>query len=115
MSDESSDQPSAPTPPAAPRRWRRGLVLGAVAASALALFGLGSLSTWVWRSEAGLDWALARVPGLTVTGAQGSLASGRFQARQLHLALASGTLDIENLRLEGLRPGPARGPAAGCS
>jgi translocation and assembly module TamB len=112
MSDQPTDLPSAPTPPAAPRRWRRGLILGTAAASALALLGLGSLGTWIWRSEAGLDWALARVPGLTVTGAQGSLASGRFQARQLHLSLSSGTLDIENLRLDGLRTRPGVRPGS---
>jgi translocation and assembly module TamB len=112
MSDQPTDLPSAPTPPAAPRRWRRGLILGTAAASALALLGLGSLGTWIWRSEAGLDWALARVPGLTVTEAQGSLASGRFQARQLHLSLSSGTLDIENLRLDGLRARPGVRPGS---
>ncbi|MCO5976789.1 translocation/assembly module TamB domain-containing protein [Ideonella oryzae] len=110
MSDAPTDLPPPPTPGTVPRRWRRGLAIGAVVATAAGLLGLGSLGTWVWRSEAGLDWALAQVPGLTVTGAQGSLAGGRFQARQLHLSLSSGTLDIENLRLDGLRTQPGARP-----
>lgn len=110
MAEPHIDPPPAPpaeSAPTAPRRRTRGLALGAAAIGAATLLGLGGLGSWVWRSEAGLDWALARVPGLTVTGARGTLASGQFQARQLHLALSSGTLDIENLRLETLRTRPS--------
>ncbi|MCA6217927.1 translocation/assembly module TamB domain-containing protein [Ideonella sp. B7] len=93
--------PTPDVPPPAPARRRAwlaaaGLALGLGAATAA---GLGA---WVWHSQDGLSRALALVPGLTVEGLQGTLADGRLQVGRLHLSLASGQLEVTQLRIETL-------------
>lgn len=103
MSELPPNEPmptETPTPAPARRRvWlaATGLALGLGAAAAA---GLGA---WVWHSQDGLTRALTLVPGLTVEGLQGTLADGQLQARHLRLTLASGQLDIGQLKIQSLR------------
>ena len=119
MTDDTlaSTAPAAPpAPPAAPRR--RGLLGRLLAsfswylASVVAVIGLlaGGLG-WLLYSTEGTAWLLARVPGVQVSGPEGSLMGG-FAARQVDVALdADGTrLRLQHIRWSApkLRPGDAR-------
>lgn len=93
-----SPQPSAPaSPPAAPlRSWRGALVavaaLVVLAASLLAL-------TRVARSEAGTRWLLAQLPGLTVSGVQGSLIGDELRIQSLSW---QGDASLPVVQIEGI-------------
>lgn len=110
MKDENlhEDSPAAAPPPAAPRaamakKSGRGLVWGLLAVPTL--LGLGLLGGW-WGlgSEPGSQWLLSQIPGLEIEAGQGRLL-GDYRARRLRLRLPGGqdTVEIENLRWQGLR------------
>jgi translocation and assembly module TamB len=74
------------------RRWR----VAAATLIAAALVAAGALA-WLLRSEGGSAWLLARVPGLTVTGATGRLAGGPFTAESLEYRIGARTLTVQGL------------------
>lgn len=78
---------------------RMALAIVAAGVAATAAAGL-----WAWRTESGLAWMLARVPGLQVEGLSGRLADGPLAARRLtYTAGAQGPrVAIEALQLDGL-------------
>ncbi len=86
-------------PPRRRRAWPAALALALLATLALPPAALWALL----RSEAGSAWLLARVPGLTVQGAQGALLGERFSAERLQWQGAPGRLALQQLALEGLR------------
>ncbi len=81
--------------------WPLGISLAIPALLiAVLLGGYGLIST-----ESGSAWLLARVPGLQLLAAQGSLLGG-FSARHLRIELPGGdSLALENLRWQGLSLG----------
>ncbi|HEU5295197.1 MAG TPA: hypothetical protein VFU71_10435, partial [Burkholderiaceae bacterium] len=93
--------PPSPTPRASRRRWL-GLAIAALAlivlASALALLAHGA------RSEAGTRWLLQRVPGLTVSGVQGSLIGDALRIESLQWQGGATQPGIRIERLELLQP-----------
>ena len=102
-----------PAPPPAPRRraWRWWLGLPLAGLALLLLVAAGS--AWLaWRQEATLPWLLRQVPGLSVTGVQGSLASQRLRLATLDWQLPgqAGRLRVDGLRLEGLAITPRPRP-----
>lgn len=93
-----------------PKGRGRRLAWALAALLALVLAMGAGLAAWVWHSEAGTRWALARVPGLAVEGWQGAPGQGSLGATRLQLDMPAGALTLEGLRLEGLalawRPEP---------
>ena len=102
--------PPAPAPPVAAARpvaaalrlllplW---LMLGPVALLTVAALFAGR---WVLLDEAGARWLLARVPGVQVTGLQGSLLGDTLRAERLQVKWGAGNhIDIEQLQAQGLR------------
>jgi translocation and assembly module TamB len=107
VSDGGADGPGGPGDGPANRRPRgrrlRWLALGLVAVLGLALVvGGPGVAAWLWRTQAGAEWVLARVPGLQVDGWQGAIGSGRFSARRLQLDLGAGRLVIDGLSAQGV-------------
>ncbi len=105
----SGASPDAPGAAAPPRRrgWLGRLLrslsaylLGVAAVLALLAGALG----WLLYTEAGTGWLLARVPGLKVSGATGSLLGG-FGAQQVELPLPG---EGARLQLHDLRWSPPR-------
>jgi translocation and assembly module TamB len=102
------DPPMAPVaavlpaaPPAPRSRWRRALVLAAwVGLLPLALLCGAGLA--LYRHAAPLAWLLDRVPGLSVQGLSGSLASGGLRAIALDWTLPD---QVGRLRIDGLSAG----------
>ena len=97
--------PPSPAPAAAPRRWpgRALLGLAAVLTTLLLLSAGALLSLLHW--PAALPWVLQQVPGLTVTGLEGTLGSGALRARSVdwHLPAQAGDLHIQGLVAQGWR------------
>ena len=102
--------PAAPPAPVAPARpvaaaLRLLLPLWVVLAL-LALVAVATLSAgrWVLLDEAGGRWLLARVPGVQVTGLQGSLLGDTLRADRVQVKWGAGNqVDIESLQAQGLR------------
>ncbi|MCC9597276.1 MULTISPECIES: translocation/assembly module TamB domain-containing protein [unclassified Rubrivivax] len=79
----------------APPRRRLAAWLAAAAALTVAA---GAGAAWVWNTEAGWRWLLARVPGLEVDTMQGRPVAGGFAVRELRWQDADGArLRVENL------------------
>lgn len=90
-----------PAPPPRKRRRARGLLW--VLLLVPALVGLGLLAlTWALKTDDGSGFVLARVPGLTLTNAKGSLL-GDFSADRAELALGGkDRIVMEQLHWRGL-------------
>jgi translocation and assembly module TamB len=101
--------PQAP-PAASPRRRRRLLLAAALVIGAIAA-GAASFATWLWRSTAGLEFALATVNRLTpirliAQGASGSLADGfAFSQFTYDSPKVTVTLDGMAVRIADLQVG----------
>ena len=93
--------PAVPRPTALRLLMPLWVVLGVAALLAvLALAG----GRWLLLDEAGARWLLARVPGLQVSGLQGTLLGDTLQAKRLQLRWGPGNrIDIEALQSKGLR------------
>jgi translocation and assembly module TamB len=78
------------------------VVLGVAVALLLAAAGAGR---WVLVTEAGTQWLLARLPGVSATGVRGSVLGGQWQAERLRIEWAGGkqSLLLEDVAAEGLR------------
>lgn len=110
MSDTAVGNPT----PSAPRKpgLRRTLLLTLVALLALLL--LVGVGLWAsLHSNKGSNWWLGLVPGVEVTGPQGSL-MGDFCAEHISITLpkASGRLQIDNLCWQGVQWSAADAPGA---
>lgn len=66
------DAAPPPPPPRRPHRLRRALLALAILLLLLVM-GIGSALWWSLRTERGTAWALAQLPGVTVTKPRGSL------------------------------------------
>lgn len=103
-SSPPSPEDGAPPPNASPARRRRarGLLLAMLAAPLMVALAL-LLLTWALKSESGTAWVLARVPGLSVEDARGSLV-GDFSARRVQLQLPGdgGLVRIDALQWQDL-------------
>ncbi|MCX2863739.1 translocation/assembly module TamB domain-containing protein [Paucibacter sp. PLA-PC-4] len=98
MSEVPTPQPA---PEVAPRKKRSRLLLaaslalpGLAAAGALALY-------WGLKTEPGTVWLLQQVPGLQVEAPQGPLL-GDFSARRLRYQSPGFSIDMQDLRWQGL-------------
>lgn len=70
----------------------------------LALLLLSAAVLWLaWRSDAGLDWVLSRVPGLQIEGRQGRPDGGPFRAARLVWAGGGTRVEIDELSWRDLR------------
>jgi len=100
--------PAGPTPAPrvpAPRRRARRVALGLLLATlALVLLGSGG-AWWAWHQASTLPWLLQQVPGMTLRGVQGSLASGQLHIAMLdwQLPAQGGRLRVEGLQIDGVR------------
>ncbi len=94
-----SQQPPRAAASAHRRAWRDWLLL--VALLALLAAGLVAL-IHAARSEAGTRWLLGHVPGLTVSGVQGSLVgeSLRIESLQWHGSATQPVLQIDGIELQ---------------
>ncbi|OWQ93529.1 hypothetical protein CDN99_03430 [Roseateles aquatilis] len=119
MSDPRDDHPAPPTPPEAapapspaPRRRRRARgLLWALLAVPL-LMGLGVLVlTWALKTETGTTYVLAKVPGLNLQNARGSLL-GDFDVDRAEFVLpgSEDRIVLEQLQWRGVRLGWNRSP-----
>ena len=111
--DPTEPKPAAPTLPpgvrpsspaaAPPRRWLgRALLSLAALLGALLLLPAGALLALLhW--PAALPWVLQQVPGLTVTGLEGTLGSGALRAKSVdwQLPAQAGDLHIQGLAAHG--------------
>ena len=95
-----------PSPPEVPPRHWLGRAVPGLAALLLALLlvpagALVALLNW----PAALPWVLQQVPGLTVTGLEGTLGSGALRAKLVdwHLPAQAGDLHIQGLTAQGGR------------
>ncbi|MBK1690267.1 translocation/assembly module TamB domain-containing protein [Rubrivivax gelatinosus] len=100
---------TSPSPATPPRRPRR--LAWALAAAVAVLLAAGAALAWIWSTEAGWRWLLARVPGLEITEPQGRPVGAAFSARSLRWQGADGArLQIDELAWRGLdwrwRPHP---------
>ncbi len=89
-------------------------LLGVLGVAALLLgAALGGLR-WTVATEDGTRWLLARLPGVEVSGLQGTLQGGSLQAKRLRIVWDGGkqSLTLDDVSAEGLRWTwrPAGGP-----
>jgi len=88
---------TAPAASIRPRRRGRAFALGALAVLLALALAAGGLVALLWHSESGTHWALQRVPGLQVEGAQGRLLGGPFQASSLQWQGGGWRIVVEDL------------------
>ncbi len=86
---------AAPARPARarPRHWLRALLATLLLGALLLVGGVA----WLARGDGSSAWLLARAPGVTASGTQGSLAGGPFRAERVELKLGSRTLVVHGL------------------
>src|SRR5690349_14689807 len=91
-----------------PRRRGRGprialVATGAAAIAVLAGVAAGAAAWAIWNTEDGARWLLAHVPGVMAVDVQGTLGGGDLRVGSLRVAASDTRVDIDALRLRGLR------------
>jgi translocation and assembly module TamB len=83
-----------------PLAWVLG---GSLAVLLLMLAGMAGTARWLFFTEGGATWALARVPGVEVVGFEGTLLGDELRATRLSFPAGAHRITIDGLLARGLR------------
>jgi translocation and assembly module TamB len=104
MQADPTIAPDTAPAPARRSRWRWWLA-GLAALLLAVLLGLLAAARWTLATEAGARWLLARLPGVSASGVQGSVLGGSLRLQQLRIEWDQGraNLTLDEVAATGLR------------